>query len=544
MNNEEKLQTSLYNNIKSYVDATELLENLVEIFEGYFGREESEGDILTEIQHIVEHKTYDFYNFKYNILQLFHSFLIINKEKSDYSIRLDKEDLFAIGSEIKRVLEDNLFLYQHEFILELTTFVKKDDVSQQIKEDLKVLTKECFSDKLQELYKGIDLAEEKVRLLVEDKVQDYEVFLWTVKKFLKDMEKEKDSLEEKIYVDKILEMRETFISTTESFKEELKNDITFIVVAYFVEKIRQNLLIGMEDRLQNYRNIIKNYLSFKVDQEDSKKNQVLYGENLSPQEVEFEIYNICRELFICQYTYLSKIFGLCKTKFDTLTSEVKYNLDLIFNVEFEEPIYFINSTEDFENICDLFSEKLHFILYTFAVSTFNDFKKNYYDYIMKKLSTKKDTLEKMYCHKVIIDGINYVNCFSEDRKIKLCCRLEDLYKFYDSEEILKDQSLNLLINFYDVTDDIPKNFFKEYIYNDDEFQTLFEKDNFKDCNTIEDKKQLLYSKIVTFKNKLWDTLYNELINYFDHILPNIGRNMDQVKKQADYYKVKAEDNAF
>ncbi|EQB89883.1 hypothetical protein M918_18225 [Clostridium sp. BL8] len=73
---------------------------------------------------------------------------------------------------------------------------------------------------------------------------------------------------------------------------------------------------------------------------------------------------------------------------------------------------------------------------------------------------------------------------------------------------------------------------------------MFEKENFKDCNTIEDKKQLLYSKVVTFKNKLWDTLYNELINYFDHILPNIGRNMDQVKKQADYYKVKAEDNAF
>ncbi|WP_017414061.1 hypothetical protein [Clostridium tunisiense] len=541
MGNEEKLQTSLYNNIKSYVDATELLENLIQIFESYFGRSESEGDILTEIQHIVEHKTYDFYNFKHKILQLFHCSLIKGKDKSDYNIQLDKKELFAIGDEVKKVLENNLFLYQHEFILEFTSFINKGEASLQLKEDFKTLTKECFSDKLQELYKGIELSEEKVKLVIEDKIHDYEVFLWTVKKLLLDLQKERETLEEKVYVDKVLAMRETFITTTENLKEDLIKDITFIVISYFVKKIRETLLVGMEDRLYNYRNTLKQYLNFKTEGCQEVENVKLNHKNAEPSEIEFQVYSICRELFICQYNYLSKIFSLCKTKFDTLTSEVKFNLDVIFNGEFEEPIYFINTYEDFNNICDIFNEKLHVILYTFTINTFNEFKKSYYDYLMEKLSYKKESLEKMYCHKLILDGIDYINCYSQDVKIKLCSKLEELYKSYSSEEILKDNSLNLIINFYKVREDIPKVFFREYIYSDIDYQTLFSKESFNQCDSLEDKKLLLYNKVVGFKNKLWDTLYNELITYFDYILPNIGKNMDHAKKQSDYYKVKAEE---
>ncbi|MEG0772788.1 hypothetical protein [Clostridium sp.] len=541
MNDEEKLLTSLYDNIRDYSEVSELLENLIKIFESLFGREESEGDILKGIQHIVEHKTYEFYDFKEKFLELFHNALISMEKTKEYHIDLCKDEFFHISHSIKTILEDTLFLYQHEFLLEITSFINAKEGSFELKEDLKNLTKENFTDNLQGYYKEIDYCAEKVQLLVEDKVYDYEGFLWSIKKFLLDTTKNKTNLGEKLYVDNLLKKRETFINTTDVIKDEFSEDIIFIVASSFIRNIRNTLLVAMDKKLLNYKESLNKYLELQKSYEHKEKSIKVNYKSILPDKIELEVYNICRELFISQYNYLQRMFNFCNTKFETLTSEVKYKLDTIFNNEFQLPIYFINCEEDFLMICDILDEKLQFILYTFIINAFNDFKSDYYDYIMEKLWNKKQHLENMYCEKLILNSIKYVNSFSDSTKFKLYDKLEELYKGYDSEEILQGNCAPMMLNFYNIEDDIPKLFFKDFIYNDIDYQNLFSKEKFHKYCTLEEKKNALYKEISAFRKKLWDKLYNELILYFDYILPNIGRHMDYAKKQADYYKNKTEE---
>jgi hypothetical protein len=541
MNEEEKLLTSLYDNIRDYREISELLENLIKIFESHFGREESEGDILKGIQHIVEHKTYEFYEFKEKFLELFHNALISIEKKQEYHIDLCKNDLFDIGDSIKTILEDTLFLYQHEFLLEITSFINAKEGSFELKEDLKNITKENFTDNLQGYYKEIDYCKDKVQLLVEDKVYDYEVFLWSIKKFLLDSTKNKTNLSEKLYVDNLLKKRETFINTTGIIKEEFSEDIIFIVVSSFIRNIRNTLLVAMDKKLLHYKESLNKYLEIQKSYEHKDKSIKVNYKSTLPDKIELEVYNICRELFLSQYNYLQRMFNFCNTKFETLTSEVKYKVDTIFDNEFQLPIYFINCEEDFLMICEILKEKLHFILYAFIVNVFNDFKSDYYDYIMEKLWKKKQRLENMYCQKLILNSIKYVNSFSDSTKFKLYDKLEELYKGYDSEEILQGNCSPIMMNFYNVEDDIPKLFFKDFIYNDMDYQNLFSKEKFNKYYTLDQKKDVLYKEISAFRKKLWDKLYNELILYFDYILPNIGRYMDYAKKQAEYYRNKTEE---
>jgi len=94
---------------------------------------------------------------------------------------------------------------------------------------------------------------------------------------------------------------------------------------------------------------------------------------------------MCRELFLAQYNYLQKMLAYSKVQFDTLASKVEYKLNTIFEDEFQIPICFINTFEDFTDICNIYKEKLPIILHNFIIKTFNDFKIEYYDSIMKKL---------------------------------------------------------------------------------------------------------------------------------------------------------------
>lgn len=541
MKDEEILLNALYKNVKDYTEIIELIENLIYTFQGYFGQDSSNGQLILEIENITEHSIYDFHKFKEKFIEVFHDVLFKERLKQDKDFYLDKRNILSLSDNIKKLLEDTLFIYQHEFLLEITTFLKINKIQQQLEEDIKLLVIEGFTNNLNVYYESIELCSEKLHFLLEDTVHEYEVFIWGIRKLLLEEIKRKDSLEKAAYVDRTLSMREKFINTTDNLKSSLVKDVEYLVMAYFIENIRSTLLVTLEDKLKIYKELLSKNLELQKKYEQKDKTITISYEFID-SKIEMEIYKMCRELFLSQYNYLKKIFSFSKVRFETLTAEIEYKLNTIFNSEFEEPIYFINTEEDFDNICDILKEKFNFIIYSFIMAAFTHFKADYYDSIKRSLDRKKVSLESAYSHKLIVQFISHINSYNNSTKIILYNKLEELYKSYDSEEILCGDSIPVILNLYNFDEVIPKKFFKEYIYNSIDCSDIFLKYTYNNAKDINDKKAILYEKVVEFRKKLWDTLYNELISYFDYILPNLGRNMDYVKKQADYYGNKVSEN--
>lgn len=543
MRDEEAILIELYETIERYTETKNLIQNLMKGFVSYFGEQNYEGELFLEIQLLIEYSAFDIQNFKEGLSEVFHHILLSKESnfKFERNFCLEKKHLTTISKKIKKALEDSLFLYQHEFLLELTGFLNNNN-NIKLSEELKAITTEYFSNNLTYFYECIDKCSEEIGFLIEDTLSDYEVFLWNVRKLLientknKCMIDEKHKKDEKRYVDKILTIRDTFINTTDNLITDLLKDVNYIILISFSEKMRQGLLVGLKEKYYYYDKVLREHLQIQIAFEHKNKSiPIFYSINSS--ELEIELYKMCRELFLAQYNYLHKMLNYSKIQFDTLSSKVEYKLNAIFEDEFQIPICFINCFEDFIDICNIYKEKLPIILHNFIITTYNDFKIEYYDSIMKKLKERKFSLEHNYCYKLILHSITYVNIINTTTKIKLFKKLEELFKTYDNEEILKDNSIPIILNLYDLDDKAPIVFLRDNILNCEEYQNIFLVSKY-DGTLLDSKKEVLSNEIVKFKRKLWNTLYNDLILYFDSILPNIGRNLDYVKKQADYYNYK------
>ena len=280
MMDEEAILTSLYENIEVYTEAKNLMKNLIKGFENYFGVTEFEGELASEIKLLIQHSAFDIQSFKVKVIEVFHNLLLSDDLKFDRTMGLEKNYLITLSKEIKKTLEDTLFLYQHEFLLELTGFLNNNK-NLKLSEELKTITTEYFSNNLTYFYECIEKSIEEIGLLIEDNISDYEVFVWNIKKMLLENTKKINTLDDKMYIDKILSIRDIFINTTDNVISSLINDINYVILISFSEKIRQELLVGLKDKLNYYERTLKEYLEDYASEDTKKK-----GEALIAKEVE------------------------------------------------------------------------------------------------------------------------------------------------------------------------------------------------------------------------------------------------------------------
>lgn len=531
MSKEEQTLTSLYNDIDVHSNITEIFENAMNTFNEYFGDTYIYDSLIRELSYIIDYKSYEILKFRDEYVNVFYSILQGSRDILDENLSFNSQDILETKEDIGSFTFKVLDIFERELRLDIYGLIReKDTISRDMSKQLIEFLDYDFHNSIEYIKRVINKYKSNSIIFIEEAIKNYQVVLWNIKKDLVNLTKGRDSINHHVYIDNVLNIREIFMEATDDLRVDIKSIYENLLIRNIDNIVREQLGVKLNNKLIDYKADLSKLLDIQMHFE-GKDNYIpiKYREaNINVEEVKIQVYDLFKDIFVIEYDYLKVMSAICKSRFEAIMDSSKYNLNTLFSREFEALIYYINSEEDFKRICNAFEEKIYYMLYNFTFTIFENVKLNYYKHIMKLLRRKKDSFDNMYFFTCMKNYTEYINNYNTSILIDIKSKIEEVYEGYENGSILYEH-LPIVLNLYNMDDSIPKIFFREYIYDSDDYQNLFKVEEYEEISELECKKLRLHENIATFKAKLWEKIYSDLIGYFDYIFSNIGRNMEYIK---------------
>lgn len=539
MESEEKiLLNSLYDNINSYSEVIEVFQNLSKVFDDYFGCETPNGLTMCEWEFIIDYNTYCISAHRDLGLDMFYEFSK-GVFKIEQYIGVDRDKILSILDNIEVFSANIVELFQRQIQLEFRSLInKKVGISNILVNELNDFLGEYIERNIQHIIPRVSEIKVEAEKLIIEELNIYDMNLWNMKKTMGKLWKDRNEPEEGVFLDKILSEREKFIDNVDSLKSKLQVILKEKFFNIAIEVIRE--AIGEK--------VSKKIIQFKVNLNKSMAKKITHGEknkfmdvgykNIKQNSVDLELYNICSEIFLIEYHYLKAMGNLSKSGFYAIKDEIKFSMDNIFISELYSPIYYIKTDEDFKSICILQKAKLNYIIYKFVIESIKRVKDKYYNGMVNMLLRKKNNIDKIYIFKAIDNCTGYVNYYNPEIIVEVYNKIKESYSGYKDEKGI-DTHFSTILNSDYVDNNMDEEFFRQFMELGDEYESIINLNSYNSIESLEDKKNELHVNIKNFKMKLWDALEEEFILYFDSIFHAVGRNMEYVKRQAEYYVEKS-----
>ncbi len=528
---EEQTLTSLYNDIDVHSNITEIFENTINTFNEYFGDLDIYDSLMGELSYIIDYKSYEILKFRDEYVNLFYLILQGNRDILDRNLLFNSQNVLEIKEDIGSFVFEILDIFERELRLDIYGLIReKETVSLDISEQLVEFLEYDFHNSIEYIKRVIIKQGSNSVISIEGAIKNYQIILWNIKKQLVQLIKGKESINHHVYIDNILNIRETFMEATDNLRVNIKSIYENLLIKNINNIVREQLGGKLNNKLVFYKTELSKLLDIQMKFEGKNNSiPIKYKKfNIDVEDIKVQIYDLFKDIFIVQYDYLNVMSNVCKNRFEAIMDSSKYNLNTLFSREFEGLIYYINSEEDFKRICNSFEEKIYYMLYNFTFTIFENVKLNYYKHIMNFLIRKKDSFDNMYFFRCIKNYTEYVNSYNTSILINIKNKIEEVYEVYKHESIMY-KHFPIVLNLYNMDESIPKIFFREYIYDSYEYQKLFNVEEYANIYELEHKKLMLHKNIVNFKEKLWEKIYSDLVGYFDYIFNNVGRNMEYIK---------------
>ena len=337
-------------------------------------------------------------------------------------------------------------------------------------------------------------------------------------------------------MDKIIIKEDEVLSFLDDFQEK----IGFVIKEEFLNTVLNliNKILGnqLNEKIKTYKEELNKYLSREISEVNINRRDLIKYTIVDEMVMEKTEYNICYKIFSIQHDYLDMMLNISKYSFDEITDEVKSSINTIFYNEFFKSIYYINSEEDFYSICSILEEKFTYIIYGLIKSSLKNIKDKYYNYIVDRLIDNIKSVRGMNVFKSI-------NSFAGNIKVYKQSLIIDLFnkfnKIHDNYKSLKGYHVNMpKVIFLDGKgSEKERIFLKEYIHLKSNEADIFKAESYYEFKNLISKKEALYNNIALIKIKLWKALEGDFMTYFDHLFQSIGKNLEYVKSQEEYYKV-------
>ncbi|GEM_PF-5136994 len=527
-NKKEATFDSLNDDINSYSDALEILNNMGTLYKSYFNFQQNK--LINRDDFIVDCGTHVIGKCSVKGLRIFHDILTSNTTEFNQIINIPDDEILYTIAEVQKTISQRLHLFSSSWYLEVRTFVEKNGPKLNDLNYHMVMASIDYSKSFifDIMATTMERHHKKVTEKVKKEIAGFNRRLWILQRDIKSQFQNKRNLESREFNEGIFSVRDRFLEEVEGLKSSIEQ---LIVNELFIDSARYiSTVMESEIQLQIHKYKKKLNKCF-IEEMSLLKEKRSYDYNFNNKNVDkAELYGKCREVLCVEGENLRLMLRMIVEDFNIIMDEIKFNLESVFYNEFYSPIYDVKSEADFKAMMMAFQDKVSYFVYNLAMNMIEIFNKRYHSNIISKMKDRSERISKMYLFKPI-GYMGTFNIYNPTVVIDLQRKLCDLYNAYNFE-VDCDEEIGRKLGSQKTFKGKVQELIDKYIYYSKR-SLVWENGSME--GSIEEKKKKFYENIYNLNKVFWEVLDSEFIYKFDYLNQSIRRDLEWLEREIEEY---------